>query len=87
MSSLSLVESEDRTRTMNVTKGGKTLTGRVMKTKGTRNVTFSTTTDADFTYEKTVTITDLTRTMTLTKPNGGTVERNAASSTRRKMGS
>lgn len=71
---VNLVETENRTRTMSVTKAGKTLTGRTMKTEGTRSVAFAAATDASYTYLKTIT-TDVTRTMTITKPSGGTVER------------
>lgn len=71
---VSLLETEDRTRTMSVSKAGKTLTGRTMKTAGTRSVTFDTVADGSATYQKTIT-TNVTRTITLTKPNGGTITR------------
>lgn len=70
----SLLETEDRTRVMSVSKGGKTLTGRTMKTTGTRQVSFTTTTDTAFTYQKEIN-NNITRTITLKKPNGETVER------------
>ncbi|NBX17477.1 MAG: hypothetical protein EBR09_08950 [Proteobacteria bacterium] len=70
----SLLETEDRTRDMSVTKGGRTLTSRKMKTTGTRQINFSAATNPDYTYQKTVN-NNITRTVTLTKPNGGTVER------------
>ncbi|MEY4063835.1 MAG: hypothetical protein RIR26_43 [Pseudomonadota bacterium] len=71
---LTLAETEDRTREMSVTKDGKTLTQRKMVTTGTRNVSFASTTDSAYTYEKTVDI-NTTRKITLTKPNGTTIER------------
>jgi hypothetical protein len=71
---LSLAETENRTREMTVTKDGKTLTQRTMVTTGIRNVSFAPTTDTAYTYEKTVDI-GTTRKITLTKPNGTTVER------------
>jgi hypothetical protein len=74
LNSTSLLETEDRTRVMSVSKGGKTLTGRTMKTAGTRQVNFSTTTDTEFTYQKEID-NNITRTITLKKPNGTTVER------------
>jgi len=77
---LSLAETEARTRQMTVTKDGKTLTQRKMETSGTRNVSFAQTTDTNYTYEKTVTI-NTTRKITITKPNGTTLERTKTIST------
>jgi hypothetical protein len=69
-----LVETEDRTRDMSVTKGGRTLTSRKMKTSGTRTIEFAASTDSNYTYQKTVN-NNITRTITISKPSGGTVER------------
>lgn len=69
MDGLNLAETEDRTRSMSVSKGGKTLTGRTMKTVGSRGVSFAAVADGSATYQKTIT-TNVTRTISLTKPNG-----------------
>jgi hypothetical protein len=75
LNDLQMTATEARTRSVTVTKNGQTLTGRTMATTGTRNVTFSTTTETGFTYEKTVNIVDVTRTIKLKKPDGSEVER------------
>jgi hypothetical protein len=74
LSGTSLLETEDRTREMSVTKAGRTVTSRKMKTTGTRSISFAASTDSNYTYQKTVN-NNITRTITITKPSGGTVER------------
>lgn len=71
----SMEETEARTRVMNVSKAGKTLTGRTMQTAGKRTVSFKATSDTAFSYEKEVDITNMVRTITLKKPDGSTVVR------------
>ncbi|MBM3382991.1 MAG: hypothetical protein FJY29_11180 [Betaproteobacteria bacterium] len=80
-----LRETEARSREMNVSKAGKTLTGRTMATSGTRDVTFKATTDtANFSYEKEINNV-MQRTITLKKPDGSTLERIKAVTTPTKL--
>lgn len=81
LNGLQMTATEARTRSMTVTKNEQILTGRTMTTSGSRNVTFATTTESGFTYEKTVNIVDVTRTVKLKKPDGTEVERTKKIST------
>jgi hypothetical protein len=71
---LQMTATESRTRTMSVTKSGKKLTGRKMQANGTRTVVFKETTETGYTYEKEVD-SSVSRTITMDKPDGSTVER------------
>lgn len=71
---LQMNATENRTRTMTVIKNDKVLTGRTMSTTGNRNVTFNVTTESGFTYQKEVE-SNVTRKVTLQKPDGSALER------------
>lgn len=75
LNGLQMTATEARTRSMTVTKSDRVLTGRTMTTTGTRNVTFATTIESGFTYQKTVDIVDVNRTIKLKKPDGTEIER------------
>jgi hypothetical protein len=80
-----MLETESRIREMNVTKAGKTLTGRTMATTGTREVSFNTTTDtANFSYQKEIN-NNISRKITLKKPDGSSVQRDKTVTTPTKL--